>query len=271
MHIKLYITVNDTKLYYESKGMGETIILIHAHSVDSRMWNGQFDELARNYQVIRYDLRGYGLSAVPDPRVHFRHVEDLIALMDALQVKQAHLAGLSLGSMVALDCLALYPERVRSAACASSGLYAGAFEPWPDEENELHELDDMARPINLEDFKKKWLTTMMQCSGVQKDKIYSALEKMISEWSAWQILYERKRPLIGAAIEQLLCKQTEGPPLLVIIGDLDSEGSRSSSQRLLDLMPNAEEAVLAGAGHFSNMEFPEFFNSALIHFCKASH
>ncbi|MRN55027.1 alpha/beta fold hydrolase [Paenibacillus monticola] len=265
----MYITLSDANLYYESKGTGVTVILIHAHSVDSRMWDAQFDSLAEKYFVIRYDLRGYGKSSLPDPRVHYRHVDDLVAIMHALDVKQAHLVGLSLGSMVALDCLALYPERVLSAACASSGLYAGEFEPWPDDELELQEQDFVARPIALDDFKKEWMTLMMQCSGLQKDRIYNELETMISEWSAWQILYERKRPLVGSVIESLLHKQSEGPPLLVIIGELDSEGSRNSSGRLLDLISNAEKVLIAGAGHFSNMESPKAFNSVLINFISS--
>jgi hypothetical protein len=62
---KKYVDIGDAYVYYEIAGQGETVILIHAYSVDCRMWDQQFAELAKHYQVIRYDLRGYGKTDKP--------------------------------------------------------------------------------------------------------------------------------------------------------------------------------------------------------------
>ena len=56
-------SVNGTKLYYEQAGQGPTLVFIHGFSLDSRMWDDQFETFARDYHVIRYDLRGFGRSA----------------------------------------------------------------------------------------------------------------------------------------------------------------------------------------------------------------
>ena len=58
-----YVGVDHGTLYYEECGEGQPVILVHGHSLDHRMWDGQFADLARDYRVIRYDLRGYGLSS----------------------------------------------------------------------------------------------------------------------------------------------------------------------------------------------------------------
>jgi len=58
-----FMAVNGTRLYYEVAGHGEPIVLIHGFTLDTRMWDDQFDAFARSYRVIRYDARGFGRSA----------------------------------------------------------------------------------------------------------------------------------------------------------------------------------------------------------------
>ena len=60
-----YAEVNGTRLYYELAGEGDPIVLIHGFTLDTRMWDDQFNEFASNHRVLRYDLRGYGKSAKP--------------------------------------------------------------------------------------------------------------------------------------------------------------------------------------------------------------
>lgn len=84
-----YVGVDHGTLYYEECGEGQPVILIHGHSLDHRMWDGQFADLARDYRVIRYDLRGYGLSSPQTEDFQFTHVEDLVALMDSLHIEKA--------------------------------------------------------------------------------------------------------------------------------------------------------------------------------------
>src|SRR5579859_3425605 len=57
-----YVDLDDGKLYYEMAGDGDTFVLGHAGFVDSRMWDDQWETFTQRYQVIRYDMRGYGKS-----------------------------------------------------------------------------------------------------------------------------------------------------------------------------------------------------------------
>ena len=61
-----FANVNGTSLYYELAGSGPTVILIHGFSIDTRMWDDQMEELTSRYQVLRYDMRGFGRSSLPD-------------------------------------------------------------------------------------------------------------------------------------------------------------------------------------------------------------
>lgn len=69
----------------------------------------------QKYRVIRYDLRGYGISSSQTEDYQFTHAEDLVTLMDSLYIKKAHIVGLSLGGFITADMLAYFPDRMLSA------------------------------------------------------------------------------------------------------------------------------------------------------------
>ena len=60
-----FAEVNGTKLFYEARGEGPAVVLVHGGLVDGRQWDDQMGPLAQRFRVVRYDLRGYGKSAAP--------------------------------------------------------------------------------------------------------------------------------------------------------------------------------------------------------------
>ena len=60
-----YVSIRDSNIYYETAGQGETIIFVHADTLDTRQWDPQFHYFAKRFQVIRYDIRGFGKSELP--------------------------------------------------------------------------------------------------------------------------------------------------------------------------------------------------------------
>jgi pimeloyl-ACP methyl ester carboxylesterase len=98
-----YAEVNGTRLYYETAGAGHPLVLIHGYTLDSRMWDDQFETLSKKYRVLRYDLRGFGKSAYPSPDKSYCHTEDLRALLDYLKISKAYVMGLSMGGGIAVE------------------------------------------------------------------------------------------------------------------------------------------------------------------------
>jgi pimeloyl-ACP methyl ester carboxylesterase len=96
-----------TGLYYEVSGGGDPVVLIHAFSVDRRMWAPQIAALERRFRVIRYDLRGHGNSAAPSEP--YAPHEDLRSVLDTVGGGRAALVGLSAGSTLAIDFAIAYP------------------------------------------------------------------------------------------------------------------------------------------------------------------
>ena len=83
-----YAGVNGTRFYYEVLGEGEPIVLIHGNGGDCRHWDGQFEPLSHSYRVLRYDVRGYGKSSMPEEGVPYSHHDDLKALMNRARARK---------------------------------------------------------------------------------------------------------------------------------------------------------------------------------------
>jgi Predicted hydrolases or acyltransferases (alpha/beta hydrolase superfamily) len=266
-----YIVVDEGLLYYQEAGKGEPVILIHGHSLDHRMWETQFHEFARNYRVIRYDVRGYGRSSEQSEEYQFTHAGDLVKLMDALEIDKAHLVGLSMGGFIGADMLGCYPERVESAVLASGNIRKspGPSTPMGEEEaarrdREIAELK--AKGVDV--MKQEWFEGLMSSGGTQRERMREPLWQMISDWDAWQPLHKEVRVIIG--LDAYAALQEGHPEMPVLLVEGNSPGNRYSKKPdILNFLPNGRQVVLDDCGHMLNMEQPEAFNETVRNFWKS--
>ena len=132
------ITVNGVRLYYELSGPenGPLLILNNGIFMNTTSWAFQLGDLTRRYRVLAYDMRGQGRSEHPEGEYSLElHARDLVALMDALDIRKAHLVGTSYGGELNLVMGVLFPERCRSLTiiCSvshSEPLAAAMVERW---------------------------------------------------------------------------------------------------------------------------------------------
>ena len=122
--------LGDGYLAFETRGEGVPLVFIHGFSFDMRTWDAQVEALSRYFQVVRYDLRGFGRSSMPTGP--YSHVQDLRDLIGFLSTVLPVLIGLSLGANIALSFALDHPRAVRGLVLASSGLPGFAWsEPRP--------------------------------------------------------------------------------------------------------------------------------------------
>ncbi len=93
--------VNGTKLYYERQGQGHPLVLIHGGILSSTEWAEQLQPFAAHYQVLRYDVRGFGKSTVRE--LPYSNSEDLYQLLQFLKVEKTYLVGSSFGRSLVAD------------------------------------------------------------------------------------------------------------------------------------------------------------------------
>src|SRR5215813_5614514 len=115
------INANGISFNYQIDGREGAPWLIFSNSLMTNlsMWDDQVAELKDSYRILRYDQRGHGGTEVTEGKYTFDILTaDVIALMDALAIKRAHLAGISMGGMTALFLAQRHPDRFdRIMAC----------------------------------------------------------------------------------------------------------------------------------------------------------
>ena len=103
-----FFVADGVRLAYRIDGPDDApaIVMVNSLGTNLRMWDPQVALLSHNLRIVRYDCRGHGASDVPDGPYTIEQLGlDLLALLDTLQIKQAHICGLSLGGMVGLFIL----------------------------------------------------------------------------------------------------------------------------------------------------------------------
>ncbi len=119
--------VNGTRLAYRLAGEGpKVVVLTHGLGSDLEFWSPHVEALAKHHRVLRWDLRGAGRSATPvGPYSAALFAQDLAALLDRLEVEEAHLVGHSGGGVVSQRFALDFPARTRSLVLVSTSSEVG--------------------------------------------------------------------------------------------------------------------------------------------------
>ena len=255
--------VNGTQLYYEAAGEGPPLVLLHGFSLDCRIWDDQFLAFAQGHRVLRYDLRGFGRSALPSDEP-FGHEQDLRALLDHLGVRRAAIVGLSLGGMVAIDFALTYPQATH-ALLVVDGLFAGyRFSAEWDQRTGL--VWELAREFGMFAAKESWLGHPLFEPLAEKPEANARVQNMVGEYSGWHFVHSNRAISPEPAAARRL--KNIDAPVLVIVGERDLPDFHRMAETLEREAPHARRVVLPHAGHMANIEEPAAFNHLVLEFLR---
>ena len=123
--------VNGIWLNYQDVGEGDPVLLVMGLGAPLQGWELQVPVLAKKHRVVTFDNRGVGRSEKPGGRYSIAAmVEDAKQLLDHLKIERAHVVGMSMGGMIAMELAALHPSRVRSLTLAATTPFADARLRW---------------------------------------------------------------------------------------------------------------------------------------------
>src|SRR5687768_5260871 len=109
----MFADLTDVRCYYELLGTGDPLLLIPGLGATCALWDGVTSDLSKSFSLILFDNRGIGRSvAKRAPQTLTDFAVDIVELMDHLQLKRAHVLGLSLGGIVAQQLAVDHPSRV---------------------------------------------------------------------------------------------------------------------------------------------------------------
>ena len=119
-----YAPVNGLKMYYEIRGQGEPVVLLHGAFMaisNNFHWAEWIGELSKTRKVIAIEMQGHGRTADTGRDFTYDNLaDDVAALLDYLKIPSADVIGYSLGGAVALNCAIRHPDKVRKVVSISA-------------------------------------------------------------------------------------------------------------------------------------------------------
>lgn len=260
-----FVDAEGTRLYYEVAGSGPPVVLLHGGWLDLRQWDDQFEALAREHQVIRYDARGYGRS--PLGIVAYSHSADLAVLLRELAVQRPHLVALSNGASIAVEFAIASPASVRSLVIGAAPMRGHDLGP---------------------EFTQGMRAVIVAGAAGLKDECRTAL------WGFAPLRVAATIPEVRARIDRLMVEEHQfaqgrpqapkrvflDPPVssrfaevkaptLVVVGDGEMPALAEQGALMARSIPGARLHVITGAGHIVNIEQPKAYTKVVLEWLRA--
>ena len=261
------IKLTDGELYYDEKGAGPALILIHAGIADSRMWKAQIEPLAEHFRTVWCDLRGYGNSLFPEGQ--YSYTQDILDLINVLDLAPVWIIGASFGGQVAIDFCLSYPDKVSGLILISpaiSGFKPSAeIEQFGETEDALLEAGKLKEATELN--MRMWVDGPFRT----KEQIDPEMRKRVAEMQlhAFSQPEPENTSLLKLDPPAIMRLDEINRPLLVISGELDAPAFVELAKTIGNRVAEAKRVIIPNTAHMINMEVPLEFNQLVIEFVSS--
>lgn len=236
---------DEVTISWEKVGTGPPLLLVHPSLSDSTIWYDlrYVETLADSYTLLLLDCRGHGRSDKPSSQASYtltRLVDDVIDLLDAGQIEQAHLMGYSLGGRVALGCGARFPDRFTSLIIGAGSFKApsGGF-------------DRVSFPGGLETLATQGVEPFLaEWSRHAGFALPAAIESTFRS-NAPEVMVPFLRQM-DEDLSMEACLPSIDIPALLFAGEHDTH-RLAEMKTAADRMPHAELVTIPGGSHLSTL------------------
>ncbi len=257
-----FATVGSITLHYSQEGRkgGPALVFIHSIGTDLRIWDEVLPHFSDDFNLIRYDLRGHGLSdAPPAPYSMGDHADDLASLTRYLQVEAAIVIGISVGGLVAMAFAAAHPEHVKALILCDTAAKIGTASMWNERIATLqHKGMDSAGEAIL----ARWFApTYISQHAAEYHGYYNMFTR--NSLTGYTATCAAIRDADMTEIVRSITAKT-----LVLCGAEDKSTPPDQGRALAELLPSARFAVVENAGHLPCIEQSDGFVSLIKPFCQ---
>lgn len=239
----------------DRKGDGQALVLIHGMASDRRDMDVFWDGLSEGRTLVRYDLRGFGLSRA-EAGVAFDHASDIVAMLDALGIAQADLIGVSMGGGVAANVALTQPPRVRRLVLICPAIMAWQYsDEW---RGQWRSVAAAMKAGDVDRARALWLQHPM-FDGTRDGPFGAHLRAAVGRYEGRQWLKDDHRDVLPD-IERL--HQLTAPTLLVT-GEHDVPDLRLIADVVEASVPDVRRIDVPGAHHLVHLDAPEVVLGAI--------
>jgi len=226
---------------------GPALLLVHSLATSHRIWDGFIAALGWRGPVLRYDLRGHGLSEIGECPYSVASLQrDASALLDAHGIESVVVCGLSVGGLIAQE-LALSEPRVRGAVLCGTASRIGTLEGW---QSRVAMVRAGGVAAVSEAVLPRWFGAPFRASHPDVVRGYRCLLERTPADGYVAML----EALAGADLSARL--PSLRMPALVVSGELDEVTTPADGRALAERIPAARFELLAGASHLLSVEKP---------------
>ena len=251
------------EIAYDRVGQGPPLVFVHGAAEDGRVWRPQLAALADEFTVVAWDEPGAGRSSdVPADFSLADYASSLAAVIEAVGLGSAHVAGLSWGSTVVQELYRRHPGLVSTLILL--GAYAGWKGSLP--ADEVAARVEGARQMLAAPAEAFDPTLPGLFAGEPPAEFVPLLEEIAADVRPESL---KTQLFLMAEADQRDLLPRIAVPTLLIWGELDARSPLSVARQFEETVPETELVVIPGAGHVSHLERPEQVNDAVRKFCRA--
>ena len=262
-----HVNANGQKLYYEIHGEGEPLVMILGLGGDVTAWQMQIPALKKHFKVIVFDNRDVGRSSeATEPYQIADIADDAAALMNALDIEQAHILGASMGGMIAQELVLNHPHKIRKlillctlARCPRFLVHRFRLWKWIWERDPDHEVLPIAG-MQL---------GMMSAEFFKDDTAVDEMLEQMRKPLYPQSLVAWSRQVDAAAnFDSLDRLSAIKASTLILVGDQDMSTPVWANREIAEAIPEAQLQILEGGNHAVAWEMVDQVNQAIVDFLE---
>lgn len=258
-----YCKTKGANIYYETNGTGPSLLFLHAGIADCRMWEREFHIMAKHFQVIRFDLPGFGLSEFTGGS--FSYTGIISGLIDHLNIDKVHILAASYGGKIAIDFVLTNQSRCLSLALLSPAIsgWEGSqyLQEYGEEEGRLLEAGEFAATAELN--YNMWILRERH-----PDMVVASIKELVIDMQMKAFTkQEPVEPCEEIAEEDSIERICEIKiPILVMIGDQDVQDFQGIADLICHKVLISSKIVIPNAAHLANLEASVLFEQTILDF-----
>jgi len=243
----------------DGPGEGAPVLFINSLGTNLHIWDDVVRQLPHTFRVLRYDVRGHGKTCrSPGEDTIDRLVDDLIALLDALQCGRCLPIGLSIGGLIALKLALRDPARVGGLVLTHTAARIMTSEFW---DARIALLQNQGLAESVETMLERWFTREWREANPEKLRKW---QRMLRETDCDG--YIGCCRVLGRTDLRDEITELGKMDTLVVSGSLDLNTTPDDGRWLAEAIPGARYRLLEGLAHVSCIEAPETFAKTIVPF-----